>query len=215
MSKRSEKKKVPKRERDSGRALSTKKARRRKQSPVALRARARFPRASTRPALVSLSLSLSLSRKRRRDKKRNPIQKSLSSTHLDALRVRPDRFGRRIRRDDFLRGTDDHRRRGGGDSLFLYRLVSERDGRARGDGLASLHFECRCALFLCGERERGRGKERGTRVGRKERNERCSNFTKQRRGGGLCPPPFWSSRLPISLSVCVCWSSSSRENNES
>jgi hypothetical protein len=26
--------------------------------------------------------------------------------------------------------------------LFLYRLVSdERDGRARGDGLASLHFE--------------------------------------------------------------------------
>jgi hypothetical protein len=71
---------------------------------------------------------------------------SKSSTHLDALRVRPNRFGRRIRRDDFVRGTDDHRR---GDSLFLYRLVSvsgERDGRAaRGDGLASLHFLDMCS----------------------------------------------------------------------
>jgi len=143
VSKRSEKKKVPKRERDSGRALSTKKARRHEHSPVVLRARARASRVPRRDQRSSFSLSLSLEKEKERDKKIQSNPKvTLSSTHLDALRVRPDRFGRRIRRDDFLRGTDDHRRRGGGgDSLFLYRLVRERDGRARGDGLASLHFE--------------------------------------------------------------------------
>jgi len=143
VSKRSEKKKVPKRERDSGGARSQQKKRDDTNTLPSYSARARALPACLDETSARLSLSLSLEKEKERDKKIQSNPKvTLSSTHLDALRVRPDRFGRRIRRDDFLRGTDDHRRRGGGgDSLFLYRLVRERDGRARGDGLASLHFE--------------------------------------------------------------------------
>ena len=203
MSKRSEKKKAPKRERerDSGRALLTKKTRRHKQSPVALRARAL-------PACLNETSSLSLEKEKERFKKSEIQSKSHSShraTHLDALRVRPDRFGRRIRRDDFLRGTDNR----GGDSLFLYRLVSvsgERKGRAaRGDGLASLHF-FRYNFFV-----QSFEAESGTRVGKREtkrgkKEDACAQIYEKL----LCGLSFPSIRVHLATDFC-CISKFTRE----